>query len=134
MRPFCKSSRSTSTVEKQFQSSGIPIENLRPLFEAAEQNFPKENFESAVETAIDSLLAKSANPVAVLNDPIEIRNAIAFARQKLELADVDGAVFCFVLTPVRRMTNHCRVFEWRHKQQQPNHLLRGVSCVQRQQK
>jgi tetratricopeptide (TPR) repeat protein len=74
------------------REKGIPIENLATLFEAVGEELPERDFETAVRTAVEALIGRSANPVPLLNDPAEIQAAIETARCKLRQADSEGAV------------------------------------------
>ncbi len=74
------------------REKGVPRDNLRSLFEAAGQEVPERDFERAIRVAVNVLLARGADPVALLNDSAEIRHAIEIARQKLRQADTDGAI------------------------------------------
>ena len=71
---------------------GVPVEQLKRLFAAAEHEFPDGGYVAAVENAIDALIERGAKPVEIGQDDESIVAAIQLARQKLAQADADGAM------------------------------------------
>jgi tetratricopeptide (TPR) repeat protein len=79
-------------MQQMARARGVPLENLRPLFEAVGRDVPDEGFEHAVRHAVDELLARARQKPQAFNDPEEIQRAIQIAREKLSRLDTDGAV------------------------------------------
>ncbi|MEM7302574.1 MAG: hypothetical protein AAF468_15955 [Pseudomonadota bacterium] len=71
---------------------GVPIENLRPIFEAVKHDFPEGNFQSALDEAVAALIEQGKQPVDVGNSGADIVRILELVREKLKKADVDGAV------------------------------------------
>lgn len=71
---------------------GVPPKNLRPLFEAVAMEVPEADFERAIREAVTVLLARAVRRPEVLQDSIEIRNAIQAARERLAVLDTEGAL------------------------------------------
>ncbi|MEM1152447.1 MAG: hypothetical protein AAGI03_18220, partial [Pseudomonadota bacterium] len=74
------------------KNKGVQPDNLKPLFERVGRAVPESDFERHVREAVDEIIEQGAREVQHFNDGHAIEAAIEAAREKLRLADTDGAL------------------------------------------
>jgi tetratricopeptide (TPR) repeat protein len=76
------------------REKGVEPKHLAVLFEAVghEQNLSLDAYESAIRTAVETLLKRARDPIAPSNDAPAVEAAIAAAREQLSRLDSVGAI------------------------------------------